>query len=90
MRLRRRGNARTMAELAALEPDPAGFIMGELSPVNRDVLALGGPPQRSRRVQRRLEALALACVTALRAAHDEPWRAGAVGTPLEDPPSLGR
>jgi hypothetical protein len=84
MRLRRQGNARTMAELEALEPDLASFIMEELALVHRDVLALAGPPRRSQRLQRRVEALALACVTALREAHYQLWQAGTAGTPLAD------
>ena len=84
MRIRRQGNGRTMAELEAIEPDLAGFVMEELSLVHRDLLALGGPAGRSRRLQRRVEALALACVTALREAHYQLWQADAVGTPRAD------
>ena len=83
-RIRRQGNERTMADLEAVEPDLAGFVMEELSLVHRDLLALGGPAGRTRRLQRRVEALALACVTALREAHYQLWQADAAGTPLTD------
>jgi hypothetical protein len=84
LRLRRQGNQRTLQELETLEPDLASFVMEELSLVHRDVLTLGGPPRRSQRLQRRVERLALACVTAMREAHYQLWQTEAAGTPLAE------
>ena len=82
MRLRRQGSGPVMEHLEKVEPDLAGYLMEELSLVHRDLLALGGPPKRTQRLQRRVEGLALACVTALREAHYRLWRQSDAGTSL--------
>jgi hypothetical protein len=84
MRLRRQGTDQTMQELEKVEPDLASFVMEEFSLLYRDVLALGGPPKRSRRLQRRLEELVLAVVTSMREAHYQLWHSAAAGTPLAE------
>jgi hypothetical protein len=80
LRLRRQGSGRAMAELEQVEPDLASYVMEELSLVHRDLLALAGPPKRTTRLQKRVELLAMTCVTALREAHLELWE-GVWGTP---------
>ena len=82
MRLRRQGTDQTMRELERVEPDLASFVMEEFSLLHRDLLALGGPPKRSRRLQRRLEEVVLTCVTTMREAHHQLWQSAAAGTPL--------
>ena len=82
MRLRRLGADQTLKELETLEPDLANYVMEEFSLVHRDVLALGGPPRRSRQLQRRLEHLVLACITAMREAHYQLWQASVADSPL--------
>ena len=82
LRMRRQGLDIFMRELEATEPDLASFVMEEFSLVHRDLLSLGGPPQRSRRAQRRIENLIVVTVTALREAHQRFWQASAAGTPL--------
>jgi len=68
-----------MAELEQVEPELASYVMEELSLVHRDLLTLAGPPKRTARLQKRVELLALTCVTALREAHLELWE-GVWGT----------
>ena len=82
MRLRRQGTDQTLRELETVEPDLASFVMEEFSLVHRDLLALGGPPKRSRRLQRRLEEVVLTCITTMREAHHLLWQSAAAGTPL--------
>jgi hypothetical protein len=81
-RLRRQGIDQIMRELEAVEPDLASFVMEEFSLVHRDLLALGGPPKRSRRAQRRIQDLVAVSVMALREAHHRLWQTASVGTPL--------
>ena len=69
MRLRRQGTDQTLRELETVEPDLASFVMEEFSLLHRGLLALGGPPKRSRRLQRRLEEVVLTCITTMREAH---------------------
>ena len=83
MRLRRQGTDQTMRELERVEPDLASFVMEEFSLLHRDLLALGGPPKRSRRVQRRLEEVVLTFATTMREAHHLLWQSAAAGTPLD-------
>jgi hypothetical protein len=68
-RLRRHGIDEVMRELEAVEPDLASFLMEEFALVHRDLLALGGPPKRSRRAQRRVQDLVVVSVMAVREAH---------------------
>jgi hypothetical protein len=83
-RLRRQGTEQVLLELEKVEPDLANFVMEEFSLLHRDVLALGGPPKRSRRLQRRLEEVVLTCVTTMREAHHQLWQAATAGTPLAE------
>src|SRR5688572_7105774 len=82
MRLRRQGTDQTMRELERVELDLASYVMEEFSLFHRDLLALGGPPKRIRRVQRRLEEVILTCITTMREAHHQLWQSSAAGTPL--------
>lgn len=78
--LRRLGHRRVMQQLEDLEPDLSSHLWEELSDINRRLLELGGPPQASRRVYRRIQRLMLIAVLSLRQGHIELWR------DLIDPP----
>jgi hypothetical protein len=84
LRLRRQGMDQIMPELESVEPELASYLMEEFSLVHRDLLALGGPPKRSRRAQRRIENLIVVTVTALREAHHRFWEASVSGSALGD------
>lgn len=74
LKLRRRGTTAALEHLEQVEPDLAAYLMETLSALHHDLLALGGPPKRTRRAYRGVESLVLVCIAALRAGHYELWR----------------
>ena len=72
--LRRVGHRQTMAQLEQVEPDLSSHLWEELSAISRQLLALGGPPQKSHRCYRRIQRLTLIAILSLRHGHLELWR----------------
>jgi hypothetical protein len=87
--LQRQGTRRAMEHLEQTEPDLAEFVIEWLSLSHQELLGLGGPAKRTRNAYRRVEALVLVSLQALRQSHFELWRELASGTRLgEIDPSL--
>ena len=87
--LQRQGTRRSMEQLEQTEPDLAEFVIEWLSLSHQELMALGGPAKRTRYAYRRVEALVLVSLQALRQSHFELWREQASGTRLREiDPSL--
>lgn len=82
--VRRAGGRGAMERLEQTEPDLAEFVLEGLSLVHQHMLALGGPPRRTRKAYRELESLVLVAIEAVRQGHLELWREQVAGTPLGD------
>ena len=72
--LRRLGHHRVLNELEAREPDLTEYALEELTTLHHKFTATGLPPRTVRRLRRRVEAMVLVLITALRAARLRLWQ----------------
>ena len=92
----RRGATHAMQTLEDVEPDLTEHTLEALTSIHQEILNLGGPPKKSQRVYRRVQALVLVAVAALRRGHYETWRQANSDTRLNQldpslaPPTPGR
>ena len=90
LKVKREGSNRVMQHLESVERELAGYLMEELSLIHQKLLELGASARRTQLLVRRVESLALVCVTALRESHYQLWRREVAEGPLADlDPSLG-
>ena len=73
LELERRGAAAFMQHLEKTEPELANFVLETLSLIYTKLSNLGGPPQKTKRVFRSVQALPLVSIEALRRGHLELW-----------------
>jgi hypothetical protein len=75
LELKRQGTTTAPLEhLEQVEPDLACYVMETLSDLHHQLLALGAPAKRTRRIYSQVELFVLVCITALRKGHYELWR----------------
>lgn len=72
--LKRIGHHQTMNHLEQIEPDLSSHLWEQLSAINRQLLALGGPPQTSHECYRQIQHLMLVTFLAMRHGHHELWQ----------------
>src|SRR5438105_1008722 len=89
--VKRRGNHAMVEELERLEPDLSEYLIEELSGLHHLLLDAGLGSKRVRRVSRRMEALVLVAVDALRRGQRRLWDQFAKGedrlAALDPPPA---
>lgn len=73
LELERRGAEAFMKHIEKTEPELANFVFERLSLVYQKLLALGGPPHKSQRVFRQIQALVIVSIDSLRRGHLELW-----------------
>lgn len=87
MELERRGSAKMLSDLEALEPDLTEYLLETLSRLHHGLTRLGLSDCDTRKLYRRAEKAALVCITALRTAHHDLWqRDHGEAEPPPDPP----
>jgi len=74
VRLKREGSQRVLEHLESVEGELASYFMEELSMIHQRILDLGAPARRGQLLLRRIEALTLVCIGALRESHYQLWR----------------
>jgi hypothetical protein len=72
--LQRAGHHQTMNHLEQIEPDHSSHLWEQLSGINRQLLALGGPPQASHQCYCQVQHLMLVTFLAMRHGHHELWQ----------------
>jgi hypothetical protein len=70
----RRGATHAMQTLEAVEPELTDHVLNQLTNIHQEILNLGGPPKKSQRAYRSVQALVLVALAALRRGHYETWR----------------
>jgi hypothetical protein len=92
MELQRQGPDSVLRHLESTEPDLAEYVLEQLTEVHRRLLDLGGDPRKARRLHRRIQALVLVPLMALRKGHYRLWHesqgGGSTGLrPASEPPT---
>lgn len=91
MELRRRAGEIVLHQLEQEEPDLTEFVLEELSAVHQELARTGATAKQLRRTTRRVEAMVVTAVLALRHAHLRLWQAEAGDIPpgVTNPRTVG-
>jgi hypothetical protein len=79
MELRRRGGEVVLRQFEQEEPDLTEFVLEELSAVHQQIAKTGATAKQLRRITRRVEAMVVTAVLALRHTHFRLWDVQAPG-----------